>query len=96
MKIQLAKIMPSLEMKRAGPIRLERKNTYIGYKAGGPATLINASAIGANATVNANNSVVVGVQGQRRHWDICTFIPTSPQHRCGCQSQFTELDNASD
>ncbi len=35
-------------------------NTYVGFKATGNATLTNATAIGANASVTASNSVVLG------------------------------------
>lgn len=36
------------------------KNTYLGYNSGGSPTLINASAVGAEAKVSANNSLVLG------------------------------------
>ncbi len=36
------------------------ENTYIGYNSDGADTLVNATAIGANATVNTSNSLVLG------------------------------------
>jgi len=55
-------------------------NTYVGYKADGSATLTNATAIGANATVTQSNSVVLG---NSANVGIGTSAPNQKLHVSG-------------
>ncbi len=55
-------------------------NTYIGYNASGNATLENATAIGANASVTANNSVVLG---NAANVGVGTSAPADKLHLVG-------------